>query len=186
MNNGLIAARYATALLEFAVKNNCEAKVYSEAKTVVKNFTDFQSLRKVLNNPLMTKSDKGDVVINAAGGKVCKPFEQFVNILLVNNREVYLQSIMHKYIDLYQKQKNIHSGRLITATPMDVATENRLLKLIELQIGGTVEIEKSIDKDIIGGFMLEIDFVRWDASLKGQLRRIKENYIENSKSTIGL
>ncbi len=183
MNNGLIATRYATALLEFANQSNFQEQVYLEAKAVIKSFFDFVTLRKTIDNPLLSSSEKKKLILNAAGGKVSKPFEKFVNLLMEKNREVHLQLIMLKYVDLYRKQKNIHSGRLITATSIDVSIENRLLKMIEVETGGKVEIEKIIDKDIIGGFMLEVDFVRWDASISGQLKRIKSDYIENTNRT---
>ena len=91
---------------------------------------------------------------------------------------------MLKYIDLYRKQKNIHSGKLTTATNVESVTEKRLISMIEKQTGGTVEIEKIIDPSILGGFLFEVDFVRMDASLAGQLQRIKNEYLEKNQRSM--
>jgi len=184
MNTGLIPVRYATALLEFASVSNEQDRVYTEVKAIAQSFFQFSELRTVLDNPVLAKVEKRKIVIMAAGGKVCKPFEKFLDLLLENNREVHLQSIALKFIDLYRKQKNIHYGKLTTAATVDPATEKKLMKLVESHTGGTIEMEKIIDSNILGGFMFEVDFVRWDASVSGQLCRIRKEYIEKNKKTV--
>jgi F-type H+-transporting ATPase subunit delta len=183
MNTGLIPARYATALLDFANVSNEQDRVYIEAKAAALSFFQFSELRNVLDNPVLAKAEKRKIIIMAAGGKVSKPFERFLDLLLENNREIHLQSIALKYIDLYRKQKNIHYGKLTTAAIVDSATEKKLMKLVESQTGGTIEMEKIIDPNILGGFMFEVDFVRWDASISGQLRRIRKEYIDKNNKT---
>jgi F-type H+-transporting ATPase subunit delta len=184
MNDGLLANRYATALLDYADQSDSSDRVYTETKTVVKSYSQFADLKRVLDNPFLLKSEKKKIVLMAAGGNVSKPFERFIDLVFVNNREEHLQSITLKYIDLYRKQKNIHSGRLITAAAVDSPIEKRLMSAIEKETGGTIELEKIVDPSILGGFLFEVDFVRWDASLSGQLKRIKEEYIEQNKRVL--
>ena len=184
MNTGLIPVRYATALLDFANANMLQDQVYTEAKAVTKSYFQFSELRTVLDNPVLAKKEKRKIIILAAGGNISKPFEKFLDLLLENNRENHLHSIALKYIDLFRKQKNIHFGRLTTASPINAATEKRLMAMIENTTGGTIEMEKLIDPEILGGFMFEVDFVRWDASISGQLRRIKKEYIEKNNKIV--
>jgi len=181
MNTGLIATRYATALLDFANTSNSQEKIYNEAKQIIQSFLNFKTLRNTLDNPVLALSEKRKVILLAAGGSTSKAVERFVDVLLENNRIIYLQSIMLRYVELYRKQFNIHSGTLTTATPVEAATEKRLISLIEKQTGGSVEIEKFVDPSIIGGFMFEVDFIRWDASISAQLQRIKHDYVEKNK-----
>jgi len=184
MNTGLIPVRYATALLDFANVSDLQDRVYMEAKAITKSYFQFSELRTVLDNPVLVKAEKRKIIILAAGGNVCKPFERFLDLLLENNRENHLLSVALKYIDLYRKQKNIHYGKLTTASPVNAATEKKLMAMIENTTGGTIEMEKIIDPEILGGFMFEVDFVRWDASISGQLRRIKKEYMEKNNKTL--
>jgi F-type H+-transporting ATPase subunit delta len=184
MNTGLIPVRYATALLDFANVSNEQNRVYTEAKIIIKSYFQFSELRTVLDNPVLAKAEKRKIIIMAAGGHVCKPFEKFLDLLLDNKREGHLQSIALKYIDLFRKQKNIHYGKLTTASPVTADVEKRLMAMVENTTGGIIEMEKIIDPEILGGFMFEVDFVRWDASISGQLRRIKKDYIERNKKTV--
>jgi len=184
MNTGLIPVRYATALLDYANVSDLQDRVYIEAKAITKSYFQFSELKTVLDNPVLAKSEKRKIIILSAGGTVSKPFERFLDLLLENNRENHLQSIAFKYIDLFRKQKNIHYGKLTTATTINVATEKRLMAMVENTTGGTIEMEKVIDPQILGGFMFEVDFVRWDASISGQLRRIKNEYIEKNNKIV--
>ena len=182
MNTGLIPARYATALIDFAIQSNAVEQVYAEAKAVGQSFFQFNKLKKALENPVLAKAEKKKIIVLAAGGKVSQPFNKFIDLLIVNEREEFLQSIMLKYIDLYRKKNNIHFGKLTTASKVDAATEKRLIALVESKTGGTIEMEKIINPAIVGGFTFEVDFIRWDASIARQLQMIKNEYIEVNKS----
>jgi F-type H+-transporting ATPase subunit delta len=184
MNTGLIPVRYATALLDFATVSNEQDRVYTEAKAITKSYFQFSELRTVLDNPVLPNAEKQKIILLAAGGKVSKPFERFLDLILENNREKFLQEIVLKFIDIYRKQKNIHYGKLTTAAEVDNATEKRLMEMVENTTGGTIEMEKVIDPQVLGGFIFEVDFVRWDASVSGQLRRIRQNYIEKNKKRV--
>lgn len=184
MNTGLIPVRYATALLDFANVSNEQDRVYAEAKAITQSYFQFNELRTVLDNPVLANAEKRKIILLAAGGKVSKSFERFLDLVLENNREKFLHEIALKLIDLYRKQKNIHYGKLTTALQVNAETEKRLMTLVENTTGGTIEMEKLVDPEILGGFLFEVDFVRWDASISGQLRRIKKEYIEKNNKTI--
>lgn len=184
MNTGLIPARYATALLDFAGNANMQEQIYNEAKTLKYNFANQAQLRTVLDNPVLSNVEKRKIIITAAGVTISKPFERFLDLVLENNREAYLLQIALKYIDLYRKKNSIYYGKLTTASIVNAETEKKLMKLIEKKTGGTIEMEKVVDPEIIGGFLFEVDFVRWDASVSGQLRRIRNEYIVKNKKSI--
>ena len=184
MNTGLIPVRYAKALLDFAHETKSVDKVYGEAKLLTLMFMKMGELRLVLENPVLQTSEKRQLILNAAGGKTSKAFEKFTDLLLKNNREGQIQNIMLKFIDLYRIQKNIRYGKLTTASAVDKSTEERLMALVTDKVGGTLELEKVIDPAILGGFMLEVDDVRWDASIFGQLTRIKNEFIEKNRRIV--
>jgi F-type H+-transporting ATPase subunit delta len=184
MNTGLIPVRYATALLDFANVNNEQDRVYTEAKSITKSYFQFSELRTVLDNPVLAAAEKRKIILLAAGGDVSKSFERFLVLILENNREKFLHEIALKFIDLYRKQKNIHYGKLTTAAEVNAATEKKLMAMVENTTGGTIEMDRVVDPEILGGFLFEVDFVRWDASVSGQLRRIRQEYIEKNKKTV--
>lgn len=173
MNTGMIPMRYATALLSFASENKQEEILYEKAKTIVRNFAEQPKLRAALENPVLSLVVKKKLMLAAAGTQTVEVLDKFLELLLKNKRETYLQFIMLKYIDLYRSKNDIYAGKLITASQIEAFTEKELTSIIENQKKGKLEMHKSIDPELIGGFILEVDNMRWDASIKRQLQTIK-------------
>ena len=83
-----------------------------------------------------------------------------------------LQFIANSYITLYRKQKNIIRGKLTTATAVKPEAEYKMRQMVESKTNGAVEFETEVNPDIIGGFILEYDTYRMDASIKNKLKTI--------------
>ena len=184
MNKGLIAVRYARALLKFAENNNKEGEIYEQALFLQNVFVETPSLHAALENPLIPKRKKREFIITASGKNITKLFVKFIDLLLENDRQDCLQSIMMQYQDAYNESKNILRGKLITAVEIDDATVAHLTKSIEHKVEGKLELDKIIDPTILGGFILDLDSTRWDASLIRQLNSIKQQYIERNRRIV--
>ena len=184
MNIGLISARYAKALLGFAEDKHVEDEIYEQAKFLLSVFSKIKNLYTALHNPLISKAKKRDIILTASGGSVTDAFKKFIDLLLENDREDLIQNIMLQYQELYREDKKILHGKLITAVEIDDVTKSNLIKSIEQKVEGKLEIEEIIDPNILGGFILELDFLRWNASLRNQLNRIKNQYIERNRRIV--
>lgn len=184
MNSGPIASRYATALFAFAKESKELEHVYEKAKVIQDIFMQLPKFRSALENPVTSKSDKKKLILSAAGNNVSGSLDLFIDTLLKNSRETFLQFILLKYIALYREEKNIHFGKLTTAEIMDIETEKKLISTMENKTGGTIELERVVDPTILGGFIFEIDHNQIDASVKGQLDSIRKEYIERNLKTI--
>jgi len=182
MNVGMISKRYAKALLEYAIENKSEDTVYSEMKKLEVAFAAEPRLRMAMDNPTLTIKDKLGLIKAAVGGNTSNVLSRFFDLVLKNKRETGLQYIALSYADLYCQMKHINKAKLVTATPVGNEVADRMKLLVQQIKPGTLEFETKIDPDIEGGFMLFFDTFRMDASVKTQLKRIKQQFIEeNSK-----
>lgn len=68
MNVGMISKRYAKALLQYAMENKAEDKVYSEMKQLEAAFAAEPRMRMAMDNPTLTAKDKLDLMKAAVGG----------------------------------------------------------------------------------------------------------------------
>lgn len=184
MNVGIISMRYAKALIGYAQDNKVEDEVYKEMKILSDNFINHPELRFTLDNPMLKSKEKLALISNAAGIDVCKEFTRFIELVMREHREKYLQSMSLMYIDLYRKIKNISIGKLITAWPVDEVTENRMKQLIVNKTHGTVDFDVKVDPSIEGGFILEIGTYRFDASIATQFKRVKRQFIEKNRRIV--
>ena len=172
MDLGIISTRYARALLKSTAGTGLERQVYQEMMTVAKNYADVPALRQAIDNPMLAKDQKEALLLTACGEQPSDLTKAFIRLVLKENREPMMQFIANSYVTLYRQQKNIINGSLITATAVSPATEQRMRQMVESKTNGTVEFETEVNPDIIGGFILEYDTYRLDASVKTKLNSI--------------
>jgi F-type H+-transporting ATPase subunit delta len=172
MDIGVISMRYARALLKSAIDQKLEDVVYQEMITVAKSYLDLPALRHTIDNPMLSKDKKEALLLVAAGEKPCELTKAFIALVLKEDRENVMQFMANSYITLYRKQKNVIRGKLTTAARVSVETEQKMRQMVESKTNGTVEFETEVDPDIIGGFILEYDTFRMDASVKSKLNTI--------------
>ena len=154
MDIGVISVRYARALLKSATDAKIEDAVYTEMQQLAKSYVEVPQLRFTIDNPMLSKDKKEVLLLTAVGEKPSDLTKAFIQLVLKEDRESVMQFIANSYVTLYRQQKNVIRGRLISKT------------------NGTVEFETEVNPDIIGGFILEYDTYRMDASVKAKLNSI--------------
>ncbi len=172
MDIGVISVRYARALLKSATDQQLEATVYKEMMTVAKSYLEVPQLRQTIDNPMLSKDKKEVLLLTAAGPYPCALTKSFIQLVLREDRENVMQFMANSYITLYRKQKNVIRGKLTTAARVSPQTEQKMRQMVESKTQGTVEFETEVNPDIIGGFILEYDTYRMDASVKTKLNNI--------------
>ena len=172
MDIGVISVRYARALLKSATDAKIETDVYKEMQTLAKSYMEVPQLRQTIDNPMLSKDTKQQLLLTAVGEKPCELTKAFISLVLKEDRENVMQFIANSYVTLYRQQKNVIRGRLITAAAVSPATEQKMRQMVESKTNGTVEFETEVNPDIIGGFILEYDTYRMDASVKTKLNTI--------------
>ena len=184
MNTGVVSKRFAKALLLYAFEEGVEDKVYEEMKILARSYYEVPKLRKAVDNPVLEKDKKLALLRAAAGGKgVSNALMRFFQLVLDGKRENFLQFIVWSFIDQYRRKKNIRVGKLTTAveSPKLVA---KLEKLVGKDTGATVELITRVDPSIIGGFIIEIDGYRMNASVFNQLERLKDEFIARNRRIV--
>lgn len=178
MDIGVISVRYARALIKAALASKTEDKVYAEMQTLAKSYIEVAGLRRAVDNPMLAKDKKRALLLTACGkgqkkgGELSKLTESFIDLILREDRESMAQFMANSYITLYRQQKNLIRGKLTTAVSVSASTEKKMRQMVEGKTKGSVEFETEVDPSIIGGFILEYDTYRLDASIKSQLRGV--------------
>lgn len=175
---GPIARRYAKALLAYATECKAEAKVYEQVFTLCSTLARVDDLQRALLNPVLERTAKVSLLRTASGGEFHPVCERFIELVFQQHRERYLLFILASFIALYRREKGIYVGQLTTTVPLDKDTEERLRTLVAKAVKGTVEFNVQVDKELLGGFILQLDNQRMDASVKGQLRRLKAELLK--------
>jgi len=178
MNTGVVSRRFAKALLAYAKGEGLEDKVYKEVKTLAAHFAEVPALRRAVENPVLERSKKLELLCEASGGKdVSQVMTRFLSLVLEDRREKFLQFMMWSYIDLYQEDKHILIGKLTTAV-----SSPKLVAHLQ-----TLAAEKTAgegDKSLIGGYIIELGGFRLDSSVANQLKRVKQQFIAKNRRIV--
>jgi F-type H+-transporting ATPase subunit delta len=172
MNVGIISTRYAKAIYQFAADRGEEARLEAEMKTLSKQFVALPELNKVLENPIMPSGEKIKLLTTAVGETASETCKSVFRMIVENGRASYMQHIALVYDKVYRKEKNIVLAKLTTVVPPTEEEKKSMIKLISDEKTERVDFVTKTDTDIIGGFILQIEDLRLDASVKNQLNRI--------------
>ena len=112
MDIGIIARRYARALLLFACENGHETLVYEQAQQLLFQYNQLPEFRHTIENPMVSRTEKIKLLHNAtAGADTCEELTKFFYLLLEKRREKLLAFILHSFLFLYRKKKKIRQGK---------------------------------------------------------------------------
>lgn len=167
-----ISTRYAKAIYEYAAENKAETTLYREFQTLAASFLSLPQMRDLLDNPTLEKSKKLAVLQAAVGENISPECLRVLQLIVDNDRVDYAYPIALMYEDIYKKAKNIVSVRLHSASPISDGARKALERLVA-QNNQEVDFENRTDERMIGGFVLEIEDLRLDASVSSQLNDIK-------------
>ena len=189
MDIGVIAKRYAKALLVYAKEQHAEDRVYNEILMFAQSYRKIPEVKDVLSNPLLPTTKKVSILCQAASTDVGPVYRKFAQLVVEHHRESIMIFIAHAYVSLYREEKHISIGHLITAVPVSDKESDRLENWVEkkaMEMGEATDLimDKHVDPNILGGFIFEVDDLRLDVSVRSQFERIKKQFIEKNKRII--
>jgi F-type H+-transporting ATPase subunit delta len=175
-----VASRYVKSLLDLAVTQNQLDKVHADMNLFADTLNKSRDLELMLKSPVI-KHDKKNAILTAIfKGKVTPLTLAFIDILTRKNREPLIPEIAREFHNAYNVHKGIGKASVTTTVPLDAKTRSQFETLVrKLAEKKEVELEEKIDKDLIGGFVLNVEDRQIDASIKNSLKKLKLKFSEN-------
>ncbi len=194
MSQGSVAKRYATALLEVAREMGKVDAIGQELQDMLRLFKEQSALRQVLESPAIPSKQKKQIYHEVRNqfskkgffkdwigfGKDKKqdgPVDNLIKILIDRNRMTVFPLLSRIYQDLADEA----GGRLRVEvrSAIELGEQAVLLKgLLQKRLGGEVVLKTKIEPELLGGMLIKTQDVVFDASLKGDLLRMKERILE--------
>lgn len=176
MNTNRISVRYAKALFQTALELNVAEAVDNDMRLISKTLVTTE-FRNFLENPVVFPSKKQKVFNSIYKDSVNELTIKFLKLLTDKKRELYLRAIARNYSDFYRKHFGIKSVELVTAFTADKKLKDDIIKIIEKTFSTKVELSDRSDPDIIGGFVLSVEGMQYDASISTKLKEIKRELL---------
>ena len=175
MDIGTTAARYATALLAFAAENDEEKLVYQEMSQAAEAFQKLPQMHHLLQNPALPAKERNNLLTAACQreGKTSKTTQQFIKLLEKNGRTDMMPFFAQSYIERYRKKHKFIASQLTLSAPISPEAEQRFKALVEKLTSSQVEFQVEVDSQLKGGFVLQYDTYRLDASVRTQFNQLR-------------
>ncbi|MCX2681188.1 ATP synthase F1 subunit delta [Galbibacter sp. EGI 63066] len=171
--------RYAKAVLNFAKEQNTHEVVNGDMKDIFKTIDGSEELADMLKSPVTKLATKKAVLKEVFSG-INSVSEGLINVLIENNRIDLLKVVAEKYIVLFDQYKGEQVAVVTTAVPLSGELEKKVLAKAEELTGSKATIENKIDESIIGGFILRIGDLQYNASIANQLSNLKRDLNNNT------
>jgi len=170
------AIRYAKAVLDQSQEKGTSEVVFGNMKSIQGTLGASRELRNVLSSPVIKPEDK-----RASLKEIFKGYDptvtSLIDLLVDKKRSALLGDVAAAYLRLYNESKGIVEAHVTTAVDLDKVLEDKILaKVKELTSSKEVTLEHHIDPSIIGGFVLRIGDIQYDASASNQLDRVHKEF----------
>ena len=177
-----VSSRYARALADVIGDSKLDAaKAVAQLSSLVAAFEESRELREVWESPAIPVEQKHKVldVLTARIGVTDRQLRNFIAVLIDQDRIALLAEIAK----LLEVELNSRGGRLDAeiVSARELAPEQRSALLAELSrmTGKIVLPHYTTDAKLIGGVTVRVGSTIYDGSVRGQLRRIRQQLIEN-------
>lgn len=206
MNTGIIATRYATALLKLVEETGSGELVAAQVQVLEKALDEVPDFRRAVDDPAVAAVRKISLFEASLKDSMAQELHKFLELLIRNGRIGDVRLVLTTFVTEYYRSRHIKRARLVVAdpalldpepTPSDPvpvegplrqaqrpALESRLRDLVEKQTGCRLILKTEVNPSLIGGFVFEVEDTVLDASVSRQLDFIRRQFIEKNRRIV--
>ena len=88
-----------------------------------------------------------------------------------------MSEVTKSYMELYNEQHGVKVASVITAVPLSEEMEEKVMAKVKALTGSEhVSLNNQIDPEILGGFVLRVGDIQYDASIINQFRNLRKEF----------
>lgn len=170
------ALRYAKAILNTAVEQKIESQINDEMKLIDETVDGSKELQTLLKSPIVKSSVKKEILSKIFNGKTSTLSNSLIDVLIENNRLPLLDKVASSYNIIYDHLKGKEVAQVTTAVPLNDALKQKVLAKVKEITGKEASIKNIVDTSIVGGFVLRVGDIQYDASIANKLQTLKRQF----------
>ncbi|MDB4063276.1 ATP synthase F1 subunit delta [Flavobacteriaceae bacterium] len=173
------ALRYAKAMLSYAQESKADEVVAKDMHALISLLHENNEVQTVLENPILPVAEKEAVLKELFSQASPETFKLF-SLLAAKNRLAILAATGEQYVRLYAQTQGKVTAIVTSAIGLTPSLKQAVLEKAKGLTKENVQLENKIDPGIIGGFILKIGDLQYDASVSHQLKSIKTTLINTN------
>jgi ATP synthase, F1 delta subunit len=175
---GSVARRYAKAIFAIGVENGLFELLGRQLNELSDLWKDSPDLRQTLENPVFKLSQKR-AVLQGLMPRVApaRQVQSLALLLLERGRIANLPAIARAYEEMSDEKLGRVRARVVSATPLDIASETEIRKALERRTGKKVLMTTVVDPSLIGGVVTHVAGMVLDGSVVTRLSTLKNRLL---------
>lgn len=173
---GVIAKRYATALLELGNETGQLDALVDELQRTAEVYSGSPDLRSAFDDPLVAPGAKKailDEVVQRLGASATT--KNALGLLLDRRRIRALPAIATKLREMADLTRGILRAEVLTAMPLPEEYFTKLQQQLERISGRRIALDRKLDPTLICGVVVRVGDTVYDGSLVARLRQLKDS-----------
>jgi F-type H+-transporting ATPase subunit delta len=181
MTSRTAANRYARALFDVALHEKIElAAIEQQLSSFDALMTEHPTLKQVLLNPAVPTPRKRSAVVALTARASLLPVVAKLLVLLADrDRLSLLPDLLAGYRERMRAHQNVVSAEVTTAVPLAADRVDAINHGLARATGRSVNLSTRVDPSLLGGVVAKIGSIVYDASVTGQLRRLRQQLSES-------
>lgn len=179
LNERKIARSYATAIFELSLEQGSVDLIASDMEMMQQLLEDNPELQRVLASPVLHKRKKKEILDLVLTGHVNHLTIRFLHLLVNAMRAVYLNEITSQFLVQYKAHQGIRVVKVKSAVVLGEGSRKVLLEKLRIALDSKIELQELVDPRLIGGFVVQIDDQRYDASIRSKLNKLDRQFDVN-------
>jgi F-type H+-transporting ATPase subunit delta len=178
--NITLARPYAQALFDTARESGALAQ-WSAALNGLAQVARDAGAHRYLANPGLTDAERVAFLVSVLAGAVddggvlaSQPGQNFLRLAAENDRLDVLVEIAERFDILKAQAERTIQVSIVTATPIDAELAQRIGQSLEKRLGRGVELNLSVDPDLIGGAVIRAEDQVIDGSVRSRLQSLSQ------------
>ncbi|MFZ0488922.1 MAG: ATP synthase F1 subunit delta [Salegentibacter sp.] len=173
------AHRYAKAILDLAREKNSAEEVRNDMDDIIKTIAGSRDLQNMLASPVVKSNIKSQALKQIFKDTHAITQGAF-RILLENKRINILDVVAKQYIKLFQHSNHIQEAVVTTVVPLTDSLEAKIQDKVKELTGANARIKNILDESLLGGFVLRVGDLQYDASISNNLNELKREFKNNA------
>ena len=168
-----IARVYANALFEAAQDTDQLDEIHEQLGQFTDAMNESNDMRVFFFSPYFSSKEKR-AAISAAISGASKELVNFLELLAEKHRMPAIFVIKRRFDELWAEAKKRLEVTLTSAVELDRGVIDRIGDTVEKQTNREIDLETTVDPDILGGLVLRVGNMVLDASLRNKLERLRK------------
>ncbi|MCK0123138.1 ATP synthase F1 subunit delta [Gelidibacter sp. F2691] len=172
------AIRYAKAVLDLAKDQNTAEVVHADMKSIANAVAASTDLKDMLLSAVVPSATKKSALLAVFTGLDTLSIN-LIDTLITNKRIAILGTVAEQYNELYNDGEGKQVATVTTAVSLTEELKAKVLAKVKELTGKEAEILSVVDESILGGFILRVGDMQYDASIANKLNQLKKEFTLN-------